>query len=84
MELEPILARFQGFEPLFDSLVLDPDPDSHQGDKSNPDLHQNDADPQHWFRRLLPYRDALSYAFSFSSKDFLLLHFSQYSGSMTL
>jgi hypothetical protein len=23
-------------------------PDPHQGDKSNPDQHQRDADPQHW------------------------------------
>jgi hypothetical protein len=36
MEYEPILALFQGFEPLFDSEDLDPD----QGEKSNPDPHQ--------------------------------------------
>jgi hypothetical protein len=36
MEYEPILALFQGFEPLFGSLDLDPD----HGEKSDPDLHK--------------------------------------------
>ncbi len=30
------------------SLNPDPHPDPHQGDKSNLDAHQRDADPQHW------------------------------------
>jgi hypothetical protein len=38
MEYEPILVLFQGFEPLFRSS--DPDPDPHQGEKSDPDQHQ--------------------------------------------
>jgi hypothetical protein len=38
MEYEPILALFQGFE-LF-SWGKDLDPDTHQGEKSDPDLHQ--------------------------------------------
>jgi hypothetical protein len=38
MEYEPVLALFQGFEHLFGSLDLDPDP--HQIEKSNPDPHQ--------------------------------------------
>jgi hypothetical protein len=37
-EYESILAPFQGFEPLFGSQ--DVDPDSHQGEKSDPDPHQ--------------------------------------------
>jgi hypothetical protein len=36
MEYEHISALFQGFEPLFGSKNLDPDP--HQGEKSNPNL----------------------------------------------
>jgi hypothetical protein len=36
---------FQGFERLFGNL--DPDPDPHQGEKSNPDPHQLDADPKY-------------------------------------
>jgi hypothetical protein len=40
MEYEPVLALFQGFEHLFGSLDLDPDPDPHQVEKSNPDPHQ--------------------------------------------
>ncbi len=28
--------------------TLDPHPDPHQGDMSNPDPHHSDADPQHW------------------------------------
>ncbi len=27
----------------------DPHPDPHRGDQWNPDPHQRDADPQHWF-----------------------------------
>ena len=38
MEYEPIFVLFQGYEPLFRSQDLDPDP--HQGEKSDPDQHQ--------------------------------------------
>ncbi len=40
MEYEPILALFQGFGPLFKAMDLDPHPDPHQGEKSNPNAHQ--------------------------------------------
>jgi hypothetical protein len=36
---EPILALFQGFEPLLESLDLDPDPNPHQGKKSLIRIH---------------------------------------------
>ncbi len=56
MEYEPMLTLFQGFEPLFGSEDLYPDPYPHQGDKSNPDPHPDPhtdphligADPQHF------------------------------------
>jgi hypothetical protein len=38
MEYEPILALFQGFEPLLRSWDLDPD--QHQDEKSDPNPHQ--------------------------------------------
>jgi hypothetical protein len=61
MEYEPILALFQEFEPFFEARIRirtnkkNQNPDPHQGDKSNldlhpdlhPDPHQGDADPKH-------------------------------------
>jgi hypothetical protein len=39
MVYEPILAVFQGFQHCFWSWDLDPYPDPHQREKSDPDQH---------------------------------------------
>ncbi len=45
IEYEPILAIFQGFEPLFDRKDLDQDPDPHQGGKVGSGSASNKSEP---------------------------------------